>query len=1566
MRELVLIYDPSTRLLKTKEDGDDYAGTTIDNLSTRLVIEGLPEGIPARLDFKVQARDSTGKVIYPFLVVEEGHVDLTIEVLSACRRDWKLPLQLVLQDGEVVIASRNILILDVSPSINAIGTAAESYEPLLSSSHVDVRWEGLLLTFATAIGGTQTVTIPWDKLSGNPMTNESLAVLVNSINANLDALYGAYVPIGRIAQSNPSQEDLTARAIELRGEPVSTGWVLLDNDGIEWYLFEGMWDNIGQYIIGLATSEIAGIAKLHDELNDKIDGGVTPRAVKAAITAHESRISDAEHDIESLDARTTSAEGKIDGLRSDVDGHTDQIRATSESVQILDVKTLTNETNIDDLKGRMGIAESDINSLEGRAGTSEGDIASLKGRTTTAEGKITSLETRVKGTEDDITEITADMIGMASDIATKAPMSALANYQLRSEKGVENGYTPLGGDARTPKNYLPSDILYSAAIGSTIAGLTGGIVPKVNLPADLLYSAMIGAAGGIAPLDLQGLLSSSRLHRGSSTGDVVVLGEQAVTGEFLFWDASYGGTGAFRTRAITIGQFRGSFQYFSQLPATANSGDTAFVQNDTPPNMAGMYGFNAGLVPPRWEWMYGSVDLTPYQLVENLDIAIPATPSDSRYPSTRLLSTVKTGLEALIAAKAASSTVTALTTRVTTAEGNITGLRTDLDGHMNDSGKHLTPAEKANITTLREPAQAQIDGKVAIDQGTGNNNRLLRVVGGVVIAQAPVTTVGNNSNIPLNSAVYNALIPKANSVDLIAHMDDKANPHSVNKSQVGLGNVDNTTDMNKPVSTAQATAINARVLIAQGSGAARKVARGAASTGNIEMESLASALGNNDLLVPNSLIYGHTSDTGVHVTADEKSKIANAVLVTGNQDISGEKNFNNIIRMRFAGSDAAITGFRMDKSAIPANITENNTFLSLVSRDKDSKDCGWFRNYVYTGYTMSEIYARRYNDDGTTKGNASLSIRSSDNGEMFGSAPTPPESHNTTSIATTAWARNAPRNVPNVAATKTFADCVDDVGIEREKTFWINHLQADSPFGTLLSGGRPIQVMIRNGNTAGFAVATIAAESLTHTNGGMTAIRNRSGSVWGPWRLANDAIFEYGAIYSSGTTYDPDALEGIITGLDRIIRSDFTVICHAGNTKMGDANVAIPRANNNIMVAIHVTRRSVTQMLLRARMYNGSVGYAKETIRLYNSASDKGTWRVVAVSSSELAADQFVRTDGNRDLMTNPTVNIPIEQLYSTETLDVVYAALPNASHVYRAFRNDTLGTPFENVPGSRTVLAYISKYSDTVGRAILHCYSATADVTKGDTRENILSGGVWLGWTKPNQVMFYYPAVYSSGTTYDPDYIYTVLKSAKYSTQSQFSFIISNGNIQSIFDDATLGNYVNVHVMRRTANEMSIIASVNTGNERASKFKTGYFNGTTIQWSHIPTFDKPTKSKALVIGSNGHAKTANTTEAEINNLTGLNKNIMTAFGEKQDANITADNVTSVSWTADTSIPGFSYRGQIAIPGATTVMTPMVFFSQADVVSGRFSTYCETYAGGVYIWSKTNASVSIPRILVVK
>jgi hypothetical protein len=44
-------------------------------------------------------------------------------------------------------------------------------------------------------------------------------------------------------------------------------------------------------------------------------------------------------------------------------------------------------------------------------------------------------------------------------------------------------------------------------------------------------------------------------------------------------------------------------------------------------------------------------------------------------------------------------------------------------------------------------------------------------------------------------------------VQIDTHLANTSNPHNVTKTQVGLGNADNTSDVNKPVSTAQAIAI---------------------------------------------------------------------------------------------------------------------------------------------------------------------------------------------------------------------------------------------------------------------------------------------------------------------------------------------------------------------------------------------------------------------------------------------------------------------------------------------------------------------------------------------------------------------------------------------------------------------------------------------------------------------------------------------------------------------------------------------------------------------------------------
>ena len=62
--------------------------------------------------------------------------------------------------------------------------------------------------------------------------------------------------------------------------------------------------------------------------------------------------------------------------------------------------------------------------------------------------------------------------------------------------------------------------------------------------------------------------------------------------------------------------------------------------------------------------------------------------------------------------------------------------------------------------------------------------------------------------VQLETDVNNLDIDKADLTYVDAHINDTSNPHAVTKAQVGLGNADNTSDLNKPISTATQTALD--------------------------------------------------------------------------------------------------------------------------------------------------------------------------------------------------------------------------------------------------------------------------------------------------------------------------------------------------------------------------------------------------------------------------------------------------------------------------------------------------------------------------------------------------------------------------------------------------------------------------------------------------------------------------------------------------------------------------------------------------------------------------------------
>ena len=59
--------------------------------------------------------------------------------------------------------------------------------------------------------------------------------------------------------------------------------------------------------------------------------------------------------------------------------------------------------------------------------------------------------------------------------------------------------------------------------------------------------------------------------------------------------------------------------------------------------------------------------------------------------------------------------------------------------------------------------------------------------------------------------------------NLETHINNKSNPHEVNKAQVGLDNVDNTSDANKPISTATQNALNSKFNASDGNALKQRV-----------------------------------------------------------------------------------------------------------------------------------------------------------------------------------------------------------------------------------------------------------------------------------------------------------------------------------------------------------------------------------------------------------------------------------------------------------------------------------------------------------------------------------------------------------------------------------------------------------------------------------------------------------------------------------------------------------------------------------------------------------------------
>ena len=143
---------------------------------------------------------------------------------------------------------------------------------------------------------------------------------------------------------------------------------------------------------------------------------------------------------------------------------------------------------------------------------------------------------------------------------------------------------------------------------------------------------------------------------------------------------------------------------------------------------------------------------------------------------------------------------------------------------------NLTTSITAESTDEQYPsAKATYDYGQSIAQSVGKINAI--TVNGTaqtvedktakIIVNKSTVGLGNVNNTsdndkPVSSAQASAIADAKQAgttaqANLDAHISNKENPHEVTKSQVGMSDVDNTSDANKPISTATQTALNGKL-----------------------------------------------------------------------------------------------------------------------------------------------------------------------------------------------------------------------------------------------------------------------------------------------------------------------------------------------------------------------------------------------------------------------------------------------------------------------------------------------------------------------------------------------------------------------------------------------------------------------------------------------------------------------------------------------------------------------------------------------------------------------------------
>lgn len=341
-------------------------------------------------------------------------------------------------------------------------------------------------------------------------------------------------------------------------------------------------------------------------------------------------------------------------------------------------------------------------------------------------------------------------------------------------KGKADGFAPLDGNGLIPANHLPSYVDDVLEVYATYDKSPTGDLSNIALFSDADHNTPItGEAGKIYQNVTTGEPGYQFRWTGTTWSPIVsggvVIGE--ITG--TAYDGAKGKTTTDNLNALKA---------FNPIRLTNIVTDTSKATiNYEKSDGTGIQGLDIPAANSTKAGMMTAADKV------KLDTTLPKQISDEVTARTEAINALQGELADDIAQEVVdrNSAIAAAKTELTTAinkevsdrKAADTQVRTDLEAAVELVAEDLRGAD----TTLQNNITKEVNDR------KGEVTRIEGLISDEAATRAQADTTVNAK------------------VD--SHIGNKSNPHGVTKAQVGLGNVNNTSDADKPVSTAQATAI---------------------------------------------------------------------------------------------------------------------------------------------------------------------------------------------------------------------------------------------------------------------------------------------------------------------------------------------------------------------------------------------------------------------------------------------------------------------------------------------------------------------------------------------------------------------------------------------------------------------------------------------------------------------------------------------------------------------------------------------------------------------------------------